>query len=213
MKKIKIFFILKNDDPDIIFWKQNKNSKFFYRDNKIYFNSLYDSLPVECRIKCYNLNLDESLLQSLITIIHLAHKEAMSLSGEPIMCNLESYEKIISILNTTIYEFLYKEENCSIFNFVAKIFIKLLMFHPLSNGNKRFSIAYISLLLNFMGYYLKWTGGEWINYKFYENKISEFVSKLSNIEISDINEINEKNLKVEKDIIKWLIQNTIISYK
>ena len=129
---------------------------------------------------------------------------AEKLSEEELSYSKNNIEKIKSIISTTLQSYIYIEEQ-KIFEFVADLFIKFLSFHPLINGNKRFALTFIVMLLKLLGFYFKWSGGDKKNYLYYKEKIAYFVTELS------INKEKYKYDIIRKNIIIWIISNSIVS--
>lgn len=110
--------------------------------------------------------------------------------------------KIYSIVCSSINKMIISS-NCynNIFEFLNDIFCRLLMGHPLMNGNKRLSLSFLVVSLRYFGYYFKWTSKEYKNLNYYENILKEFIK---NLELKIPNYTNE--------ILNWIIENTVLSY-
>lgn len=198
--KQTFYYIFKGDDPNKVFYENHKNSLYEIKNNKIFFKShFYEEIEVK---PFYVIpDLDEKFYNEITKFIKLAIKDAQKLSDEPIEYNDLSIEKIRSIIYSKIIKYSHIEENSSIFDFLTEIFISCLMNHTLKNGNKRFSLCFLILILESFGYYFSWSKGIWKDYSKHENKIAEFVDKMKN------NQIEENFLEIKT----WIKYNIVIS--
>lgn len=203
-KKSKIFYILQGDNPNRIFWEKNKNSRYFFDEEQVYFDCKVDG-KIGINLKHQILNLDEILVNELKNLIDPAIVDASGLSEEQIELRPNTKDEIIRIISITTNTACYN--NWSIFKYVSEIFIKCLMFHTFINGNKRFSLSLLILILQTFGYHLSWSKGSQKNYKYHEDIIANFVEQLQN------DETNNEKLKsaVEEKIVKWIETNTVVS--
>lgn len=200
MKKI-YFYIVKgsSDDPKKIFYKRNKNSLIFEKNDSFYFRSHYSNWSEEIKVECKYLTFDEETCKELITILEKAKKQAAKISEESIGEEI-SEKGSHSIIYSSFIKAQHQTPN-SIFYFIAEMFIMLLMGHKLTNGNKRVSFMFLISVLRYFGYHFFWTQGNKQNYFKY---ISDILGFLKDFE-KGWN--NDKMLSVER----WIIANTVIA--
>lgn len=203
MKRI-IFYKLKKDNARDIFWETHKNSYFSLKQNKVIFNN-----KEEIRVFYSNLNLNQKLADDLVAMYDKVKEDASQLSNEPIQEKSDTFEWVKGTIENTINHFSYFEDSSSIFELVTEIFIKLLMFHPFQNGNKRFALSFLIYLLRFLGYHFNWSKGTKKNYKIHENKIEEFVKQLNRNNVD--NHLNYEASKM--NVLKWIQENCVIAIK
>ena len=199
----KTIYIFNGDDFNKIFWEENKNSSLYLEDNNIYFNSKFSG-KTKIEFSYSIISIDEDFENLLLKLVDKSLFNAEKLSEEELSYSKNNIEKIKSIISTTLQSYIYIEEQ-KIFEFVADLFIKFLSFHPLINGNKRFALTFIVMLLKLLGFYFKWSGGDKKNYLYYKEKIAYFVTELS------INKEKYKYDIIRKNIIIWIISNSIVS--
>jgi len=208
MKQI-IFWTIKDciDSPYNIFWNKNKNSLFVLENKKTYFLSHYQKNKEEISVSYQEVNFNEDLFESLKNLILESLNEARNISEEPIPWDNEILSSLESVIGSEINKCIHQNPN-SIFDFVGNIFIKYLMGHKLENGNKRFSLVFLILILWYFGYHLNWSSGNKKNYSFHEGKMEEFVEKLQN---KEKNLYNKNNKEIE--IIEWIKKSCVIAIK
>ncbi|MGL5438420.1 MAG: type II toxin-antitoxin system death-on-curing family toxin [Metamycoplasmataceae bacterium] len=180
MKKIILnIFDDKINNPFSLFNKKQKNSKLSYSkiDDKYYLD--LGSLGKEEINFSYSLiELNEKFANTISNFIEIAIKKADSLTNEPIVKKEDTIEKLNGVIKNTINYFSHRDKK-DIFEFSSNIFIKFLSFHCFFNGNKRFSLAYLFLLLRYFGFHFKWSKGAKENYYHWENEIANFVVDIS----------------------------------
>ena len=199
----KTIYIFNGDDFNKIVWEENKNSSLYLEDNNIYFNSKFSG-KTKIEFSYSIISIDEDFENLLLKLVDKSLFNAEKLSEEELSYSKNNIEKIKSIISTTLQSYIYIEEQ-KIFEFVADLFIKFLSFHPLINGNKRFALTFIVMLLKLLGFYFKWSGGDKKNYLYYKEKIAYFVTELS------INKEKYKYDIIRKNIIISIISNSIVS--
>ncbi|MDK2819999.1 MAG: type II toxin-antitoxin system death-on-curing family toxin [Mycoplasmataceae bacterium] len=200
MKSIKFYIVENNDNPNKIFFETNRNSLFIFENEKHYFDSHYNAKE-EVEVFWVPIIFNEELARELAKFIEPALINAGKMSEEPI----EWDENKILLLEAPIYSEITKcmyEEPKSIFEFIGSIFIKSIMGHKLINGNKRFSLAFLILILRYFGYHLMWSKGEQKNHSFHKVKIEKFVKILE----IDYNEGVKK-------VIEWISNSCVIAIK
>ncbi|MCK5867406.1 MAG: hypothetical protein KAG14_03325, partial [Mycoplasmataceae bacterium] len=105
------------------------------------------------------------------------------------------YLKLNQGIVSTINMFSYLDlSELSIFDFFLEIFVKLLIGHYLTNGNKRMALTFLKVIMWEFGYYLKFTEGVWKNYNKHRTVIEEFAMGL------ETNGNDELQTKTKKDI-------------
>jgi len=210
MKTILIGTLNKSiNNPFIMYTEKNKNSLLIYKEDekKYYFNSHYNSVSEEILMDSFIFKFDteETFKESykvLENIINSSFEMAETLSEEPLEKNKESYPRIKGIMNNLIFKYSYKDDP-DLFDFCSELFIKLLMDHPLINGNKRFALSYLINLLRYFGFHFWFSKGFLKDYKHYENKIINFIEKLSSSESDNPNKI--------KEISNWIEDYCVIA--
>lgn len=202
----KTIYILNEDNWEKIFWEKNHNTCFLEKNNKIFFENRRSELKekIEIQLRVITLELNEQLIQQAKKIYDEALKNAEELSGEPIETYPNSKEEIIGFVKSAMDWIEYDETiKKTIFQFLAKIFFKCLMHHKLINGNKRFSLSFLILMLRNFGYHFYWSKGSKKNYSKYTEDIKNFVEIFSGNSKND-----QKNID---QIVKWIDDHVVIS--
>lgn len=203
MKKIK-FYILKTENINNagIYFDRFRNSLIRKEEDKIFFSSMYNGTQ-EITVEYGVLESYEELSKTIDYLLDISYKEAKLISKENMGTEKTKGQmaaSLISVLNK--YE--YSESEADIFDLATEMFIKLLNGHYLGNGNKRTSITFLKFFLWELGYYLKWTGGHFKDYREYEDTLKQFVVDLENT--------TDKTIKSDifKRIKEWITGNVII---
>lgn len=207
MKK-KYFYVFKSDNPNDIFWKQNKNSLYEMKNNKVYFKSKIRGI-IEIDLEFIIPDLNDQFVDQLTSFIDQGIKDASILSKEPITQEPNTYDNIKSIIISCVDIAIRNENNYSIFNFITDIFIKCLMRHAFFNGNKRFSLSFIIIILRSFGYHFRWSKGIEKDYGKHEAKIEYFVCKMTD-NVDENKRVDNRN-KMRPEILKWIKYNCVIS--
>ena len=201
MKKV-YFCIFDGDDPNNFLTGWNSNSLYKIEDNKVYFCSKFGK---KTEVNFYYIvpKLNEEFINQVSKFINPAIQDAGKISDEPILYDELIIDKIKAIITSKVNKYYYENLNhkISIFDFITNIFISCLMNRVFQNGNKRFSLCFLILILESFGYYFKWSKGLWKNYKVHELQIAEFVEKMKNNQI-------EKHFD---EIKLWIKYNIVIS--
>ncbi|WPL38881.1 type II toxin-antitoxin system death-on-curing family toxin [Malacoplasma iowae] len=206
----KTVYIFKDDDFNKIFWEENKNNILYLENNNIYFNSKFNG-KTKIEFSYSVISIDEDFEKLLIKLIDRSLFNAEKLSEEELSYSKNNIEKIKSIISNTLQSYLYKEEQ-KIFEFITDLFIKLLSFHPLINGNKRFALSFTVMLLKVLGFYFKWSGGNKENYLYHKEKITSFVMELSNNKDKSGYDKDKSDYDIiRENIIIWIKSNSIVS--
>ncbi|WP_033159727.1 type II toxin-antitoxin system death-on-curing family toxin [Mycoplasmoides alvi] len=210
MKKIICGFKedLKKDGWKEIFWKKYRNQLYTEENGIIYFNSKKYNTKEPIEIKSIELIPNKDLVNKLNTLIDdaiLVVKKYLTIN-ELIEESINSRKLIKDIIEQAANKAFY--ENMSIFDYVNEIFTKCLMKHCFIDGNKRFSVCFLSLILNHFGYFFFWTSrGIVTNYKNYAKDIAEFVCKWENKE-----NFKEKDyIEAKEEILQWIKNNIVVS--
>lgn len=200
MKNIKFYIIEHNDNPVKIFFDTNQNSLFILENKKHYFASHYNAKE-EIEVFWVPIIFNEDLVKELVKFIEPALINAGEMSEEPIELGGNKISLLESPICLEVDKCMHMKPK-SIFEFVGSIFIKSIMGHKLINGNKRFSLAFLILILRYFGYHLTWSKGEQKNYSFHKVKIEKFVEILE----KDYNEGVRK-------VIEWISNSCVIAIK
>ena len=200
-RPFKTFYYVesKKTDPKKIFEKM-KNSWLFSEGNKYFLKSIYMNKKVEIDIIAKPLYFDDYLYKCLSKNLINAKKDIITISEIGIGNEIKTgnmFSSIGSEINKS-----FNERPKTLFHFLASIFIKLLMGHYLSNGNKRLSLLFLIYSLKSFGFYFFWTEGTFKNYKYYEEYLEKIVIKMQNQNIN-YNSIDE--------IAVWIESKTVIS--
>ena len=197
-KKIFYYIKRKNNTPKHIF-KNKKSSLYRIANDKYYFNSHYHE-EIEIIIEPRELVFNKDLCNILKYILKQAKSDIYKLSKSG-----TGDEKIPGHMYSCIYSEIKKSihnKPYSIFEFIGNIFIKILMFHYLWNGNKRMSLLFLIYSLNYLGYYFMYTKGIYENYNWHEKKLELIVKDLID---------NKSNNKIISEIIDWIEGNSLLS--
>lgn len=204
MKKI-VFYIIKKsqDDPDLIFCKENKNSLLKIINKEYFFKSLYNSDEEKILVNYSDINFDETLFKNLITIFKDQIEIAKQISEEEVEKYPSTETSVESIIHSKIYKGQYGKYE-SIFHFISDLFCSILMNHTFINGNKRVSLVFLIGSLRFFGYHFKWSKGLKKDYSNYENYLKELVVMFEKNKANDF-----EKLVLEQS--KWIKRNSVIA--
>ncbi len=207
MKKIYIFYLFKK--PTLRFLNDKKNSLFFSEITKtndssklrVSFQSKFQTEPEQVSIILTDFLANQNLKKDLETYVEQSYNLAQRLSAE----NMEPFctkakENILSTINSCLLKCQYAHED--IFYFAANIFFNINVTHKLPNGNKRLATALLIKLLYILGYYFKFQGDEYEEYRDWEQKCVEYITRSEN---------KENTEGIISDIREWIIKNIVIA--
>ena len=201
MSKIELYILGKDGLNFNDFYYEIQNRLISYEHNKFYFNSKFGPKE-EIILDPIELKFDETILEKIREILKIASNQASEISSENMdMDYLKLNQGIISTIN--MFSYLDLSE-LSIFDFFLEIFVKLLIGHYLTNGNKRMALTFLKGIMWEFGYYLKFTEGVWKNYNKHRTVIEEFAMGL------ETRGNDELQTRTKKDIKSWIIKNAII---
>lgn len=226
MKIIFIYYIehknleLKSLAKYLLIKKENSLIKLINNDflnNKIIYPCIFSSKyanPEEINIKF--LKFENYSDEFCTFIINSAFQESEQCSNEPI--DKTNTEKVRDILQLTFNKYLcYIDENNDFYKkdiicLVSEIFFKIIMQHPLNNGNKRLGTFILIYLLYYFGFHFKNTKGEFANYEVNKSRVEKFVCSFShsNCNKSQISRTH-KDAESIKEIYEWIDENICIS--
>lgn len=203
-KRIK-FYLMDKDNPLEVF-KDHNNHIFIYEKGEVFFNLLHGPWE-DVEISHVTLSLNEQLSPYLFSVYMIGLENAKKLCDEPIIYSENQLNKVRAAIDSTINLYMLREDQQlpnSIWDFLTDIFIKLLMFHCLENGNKRTAFSFLMAVVSRCGYYFSFKKEN--NISDYENVIANFVKELGQNTHND-----EKELEIKSKIRKWIINNTLVS--
>lgn len=207
MKKIYIFYLFKK--PTLQFLNLKRNSLFINeitktKDSsilKVDFQSKFSDKPEEVILRLADFSRTINLSKALESLIDVSYEWAKTLSKEN-MGNINGRIKssILSTIESSLMKCQYGKKD--IFYLASNIFFNVNVTHKLINGNKRLATSLLIRFLYSIGYYFKFQGNEYKDYRDWEKKCVEYISR---------NEKKEDPEKIIEDIREWIIQNIVIS--
>ncbi len=155
MNKCIKFYTMDKDNPIDVF-KDHQNHILIYEKGEIFFNPEY-GVSQDIEISHITLELNEELSTYLFSVYMIGLENAKKLCDEPIIYTEYQLSRVRAAIDSTINLYMLREDQGvknSIWDFLIDIFIKLLMFHCLENGNKRTAFSFLMLSLSRFGYHL-----------------------------------------------------------
>ncbi len=195
----KTFCVFPGDDPYLVFWERNKNS-LYSRDarGRAWFRSKKTNETLRVDLEWILLDPNEALVAEISKWIDHAIQVASVLSEEQVVVLADSKRRVESIVWSKTY--CASARNWPILRYVAEIFTCCLMGHCFGNGNKRFSLAFLVLILNSFGYHFPWTAGSRMNYKRYDELLAALVRWME-----------KRAQKTKKAIADWISASAVVS--
>ena len=207
MKSITLY-LLENENPKNA-WKyfrkfSNSLLRFDSTTKKFYFSSNYK--PKEEEIHClYNyMQCNAKEIGNVESILNAAMLESKRLSSENFGQEVKKGSVLSGLVNTINKYHYISNGDKDIFDLTLDLFVKILMGHYLTNGNKRLAITFLKGFLWERGYYLKWTQGIFKEYDKHKMHVEKFVEKLQNRD-------NNDKVKTKAEIKIWIMNNVIIA--
>ena len=211
MKKIILWTCFddkENAKKEISKIRWGKLIKYSDKDGKYYFHSHFGYIQeVKIEINHWDLqNVKEKDYQLLSNLYLESIRKAEEINRKaPIgafVPGLSEKGPIYSVIT----KYSYQKNNQSIFDVCAELFMRLLMAHLLTNGNKRVALVFLKLLLCNLGYYLKWTEGFIKNYSKHKEKVKVFTEKLTSKQNPD----SDIYQKIKTEVSSWIQDSVLI---
>ena len=202
MKKLRVYVTSNVDKKE--FFEKYKFSHLKSEEDKYYFYSNFtgkEEIEFEC-VKISVPDLAEDISVLLTELYDVAKIEAQSLSEEPVGDFVEG-NSVKILIDSVIMKACYANEEIEIFELLSEIFIRMLMGHVLTNGNKRSATMFLKLSLKIFGYYLKWTSHYYMHEGVHKDKIENFVANMES------NNSKETIKKTEQEIRDWVKYNVM----
>lgn len=149
-----------------------------------------------------------------IVSIH-AFRESELCSNEPI--DSGGLNKVKEILKSTFNKYIFYIDDSNDFYkkdiicLLSEVFFKIIMHHPLKNGNKRVATFILVYLLYHFGFYFKNTKGAFKDYSIHKSQVEKFVEEFQYCyNPENMTTRKEKDSKSIKEIYKWINRNIVI---
>lgn len=154
-KLIATYFGTEQDKLDIekIINDSVKTSYYAYKDKELYFHSPFTKQNIKVNLEfvkvTYDKNFKTLLTSQIIESVIILKEDKI---GEKI-----NKQEIWPFFNSFIDAAMEygKKNNLSFFEFISYLFYKTLFEDKFKGNNKSLSIIFVSYLLNFLGYYIK----------------------------------------------------------